>query len=74
MENYEYIEHDKSTIFYCLFFAIFYDNIEIVGFLTKIVNHFNKESTKKADQKNNMLSQWLIESIEIYGLECLRNP
>ena len=63
-EHSGYLESDTNTVFYCLFFAIFYRNVEIVDF-------FREVSLKL--QRNDHID-YLLEQIDIYGVPKLRTP
>lgn len=71
MKNLDYIEHDHFTLFYCLFFAIFFNNPDIVPFLSEIINYLkSRNKSQKEDEQD--LNNWLLGNINMYGIDLLR--
>ena len=61
-EHSAYIEQDPMSIFYCLFFCIFYNNPEMIEFLRQIIEKLPVRS--KTDR--------ILEYIDIHGVSRLR--
>jgi len=57
-----YIEHDPMSLFYSLYFCIYYNNEELVEFLRGVITKV--AANPKIDR--------LIEYIDIYGIPKLR--
>ena len=45
-EHHEYIEQDPMVMFYCLFFCIYYNNEDIIGFLRCLISKVEHENNK----------------------------
>ena len=62
-DNSEYIQYDTTSLFFCLYFCIFYNNPELVSFLRTLI--------KKMNIQNDNIDK-LLESIDVNGIERLR--
>ena len=61
-EHAGYIDTDPMTLFYCLFFCIYYNNNDLVEFLRTLI--YKMHSHDKIDK--------LLEYIDVNGLDRLR--
>jgi hypothetical protein len=61
-EHSNYIEQDHMTLFYLLFFCIYYNNQELVDFIRSLINRI--PPVKKIDQ--------LLEFMDVNGIEKIR--
>ena len=61
-EHQNYIETDHMSLFYLLFFCIYYNNAEIVDFIRNLVKRV--PPVKKVDQ--------LLEYMDVNGIEKIR--
>ena len=67
LEEYsEYIGHDPMSLFYCLFFCIYYENSDIVEFLRVLIS-------KLEEEQKPPLIDIMLELIDNNGLERLRS-
>ena len=62
-ESSDYIQHDPSSLFFCLYFCIFYNNPDLIEFLRTLIK-------KMAIDLENI--QRLLEFIDVNGIERLR--
>ena len=56
------------SIFYCLFFCIYFNNPFIIDFLRTLVHKMIKSQHNRSNQKIDLI----LEYIDIHGLERLR--
>ena len=61
-EHSGYVEQDPMTLFYCLYFCIYYNNPEMVNFLRILIKKI--PHSEKVDK--------LLEQIDINGIERIR--
>lgn len=61
-EHSNYIEQDHMSLFYLLFFCIYYNNAELVDFVRSLINRV--PSVKKIDK--------LLEYMDVNGIEKIR--
>jgi hypothetical protein len=65
-EHSDYIQHDPMSLFYCLYFCIYYDNIDIVEFLRTLIAKL--EHVRIPSNVDKML-----EFIDVNGVQRLRS-
>jgi hypothetical protein len=62
-EHHSYIEQDPMALFYCLYFCIYYNNPEVVEFLTFLISKMDNPP-----EKINQLLKQIVEN----GISRLR--
>ena len=65
MEFSDYIEQDPMSLFYCLFFCIFYNNPTVIAFLRTLISKWSSQDRPKAIET-------IIYHIDQNGIERLR--
>jgi hypothetical protein len=58
-----YIEQDPMALFYCLYFCIYYNNLDIVEFLRALISKI-QHRPKRIDQ--------MLDLIDVNGIERIR--
>mmetsp|Transcript_4753 Transcript_4753/g.7170 ORF Transcript_4753/g.7170 Transcript_4753/m.7170 type:complete len:137 (+) Transcript_4753:905-1315(+) len=69
-EHSDYIQHDPMSMFYMLYFCIYFNNKDLVSFLRALIFKVGKVRDQHVNEKINML----LEMIEYHGLDSLRSP
>jgi len=59
-----YIDQEESSVFFCLYFCVYYNIPELVEFFRKII-----ESVDYQDQQTDQL----LEAVDVYGVARLRH-
>lgn len=66
-EHAGYIEQDPMALFYCLYFCIYYNNAELVDFLSTLVHGMGEESNGKIKEILQFMEENSLDRLRTVG-------